>query len=201
MSYRERGNNVERRPSFWPRSTLLADPRDGDWLLHLVSYQSVPVSVILSPHLRERVQKPQPRKMSVMGVPPPLPHHRKRPAKKLKVNRKKLAEKGGTPPPLTDDQSINVYCPNLAFIQLTTRRRRLLVTLDQLHTILQSTGFTTGCQPNQVLFTMISLVLLGCVHRCPFWPHSSPSLSALRFPIRLLSFLQGGFFSVRRHAS
>ena len=99
------------------------------------------------------------------------------------------------------NQSINVYCPNLAFIQLTTRRRRLLVTLDQLHTILQSTGFTTGCLPNQVLFTMISLVLLGCVRRCPFWPHSSPSLSALRFPIRLLSFPQGGSSSVRRHAS
>ena len=41
-------------------------------------------------------------------------------------------------------QSINVYCPNLACIQLTTRWRRLLVTLDQLRTMLQSTSFTTG---------------------------------------------------------
>ena len=45
-----------------------------------------------------RVQKPQSRKLSAKGVPPPpLPPPRKMAGQK--VNGKKLAEKGGTPPP------------------------------------------------------------------------------------------------------
>ena len=55
------------------------------------------IPIQFSLHYKGSVQKPQSRKMSVMGVPPlPSPHHGKRPAKKL---TEKNHGKGGYPPP------------------------------------------------------------------------------------------------------
>ena len=103
---------------------------------------------------------------------------------------------------VSQGQSINVYCPSMAFLQLTTRRRRLLVTLDQLHTILQSTGFTIGCLPNQVCIyndQSFSRLCTPLSFLASLLPLTVTVCSA--FPIRLPSFPQGGSSSVRRHAS
>ena len=112
------------------------------------------------------------------------------------MNFRKSSKQPLTPPRPSEYQSINVYCPNMAFIQLTTRRRRSPVTLDQLRAILQSTIFTTGYLSGQVLFTMINRDLLGYVQHCPIWPPSSPlRLLCTSLPDSLLSTSVGPFLS------
>ena len=60
-----------------------------------------------------RVQKPQSRFFAVMGVPPPSPHHGKRPAKKL--TGKKSRQRGVPPPPPSRQAAWNFFAKNGVF--------------------------------------------------------------------------------------